>query len=178
MELKGSLIAFVACLAVASLGPLGHAQTRPSPAGPTQRSLADFIRGAHNSASFQLRAAQIAAAREARAEAKNLAEEAARLRREHLREIEAFAKERRLILGRALTFEQKSILANLEPLDFLALSRRYLELQMQALEQEIGAYEEAAMSAEPAMKEFALQWLSRLKTLRDSALRVQDGLRR
>ena len=68
----------------------------------------------------------------------------ARFRAEQLGRLRRIAEERGLQLPKEEEFEHKVVLENLEPLDYLALSRRYAEVQVQALEQEIRGYEAAA----------------------------------
>lgn len=55
--------------------------------------------------------------------------------------------------------EHRVVLENLEPLDDLALSRRYAEVQVQALEQEIRGYVVAGHGTDEGMKRLAAEML-------------------
>jgi putative membrane protein len=118
-----------------------------APATPAKQGVAEFVVSARSSAMLQLKAAEIAAKSDARPEAKQFAQEMTGFRQAHLRAIEALATANKIALPAELNFEQKVLIENLAPLDFLALSRRYAELQVQALEQETQEYEQAANQA-------------------------------
>jgi putative membrane protein len=144
------------CLVVAWTVPA----SAQAPAAPAKQGVAEFVVAARSSAMLQLKAAEIAARSDARPEVKQFAQEMSGFRQAHLRSIEALATANKIALPADLTFEQKVLIENLAPLDFLALSRRYAELQVQALEQETQEYDQAAKrggAAEGLIAEFLPQ---------------------
>jgi len=74
-------------------------------------------------------------------------------------------------------FEHRVLLENLEPLDHLELSRRYAEVQVQALEQEIQGYTAATQAADEGVKEYAAAILPELQRRLEAALRVHDAVK-
>ena len=74
-------------------------------------------------------------------------------------------------------FEHQVVIENLEPLDYLALSRRYAEVQMQALDQELGIYRAASRSPHQAIKTFADEILPELEKQREDAQKMSDAIR-
>ncbi|MEE1609827.1 DUF4142 domain-containing protein [Microvirga sp. CF3016] len=137
----------------------------------------EFLRLAYSSATLQGQAAQLAASRDTRPEVKSYAAAAADFRLGLLRRIEAFAKERNLPLPSVKEFEHQVIIENLEPLDYLALSRRYAEIEQQALEQEIGIYEAARRSGSEEIKVFAEQVLPELQQRRAGAQKMYESVK-
>ena len=99
-----------------------------------------FLGFAHSSAVLQERASRLAASKDTRPEVREFAREMARFRGQQAERLRAVAQERGMRLpGPEEEFEHRVVLENLEPLDYLALSRRYAEVQVQALKQEIRA---------------------------------------
>jgi len=146
------------------------AQTRPI-------GQEEFLRLAYSSASLQSRAAMLAASRETRPEVKGYATGAAEFRKGLLQRIEAFAKERGMTLPSVKEFEHQVIIENLEPLDYLALSRRYAEIQVQALVQELQIYEAASRGDSAEIKSFAEQVLPELQAQREGAEKMYEAVR-
>lgn len=159
--------------------PASSAQGQPPP-GPAAQAPApdpqEFVRLAYSSASLQAQASQLAATRDTRPEVKSFATAAANFRTSHLQRIEAFARERGLTLPSVKNFEHQVILENLQPLDFLALSRRYAEVEVQALEQEIGIYRVAARSSQEDMKAFASQYMVELQQQLEAARKMHSDI--
>jgi putative membrane protein len=114
------------------------------------QAVSEFLKSAYSSALLQLKAAEITAGRDVRPEAKQFAQEMIPFRQNQLQRIETLAGPNQAVLPKSLAFEQQILIDNLRPLDFLALSRRYAELQVQALEQEANAYEAASGNAAAA----------------------------
>ena len=137
----------------------------------------EFLRLAYSSATLQGQAAQLAASRETRPEIRSYAASAADFRLGVLQRIEAFAKERNLPLPSVKEFEHQVIIENLEPLDYLALSRRYAEIQLQALGQEIGIYQAASRSSSAEIKGFAEQVLPELQRQQEGAQKMYEAVR-
>ena len=146
------------------------AQARPI--GPE-----DFLRLAYSSASLQAQAAQLASSRETRPEVKSYATAAVEFRKGLLQRIEAFARQSNMKLPSVKEFEHQVIIENLEPLDYLALSRRYSEVQVQAVEQELTIYQAASQSSDQGVKSFATQVLTELQQQRDGARRMYEAVK-
>ncbi|WP_262029256.1 DUF4142 domain-containing protein [Microvirga sp. Mcv34] len=146
---------------------------------PQARSIEpeEFLRLAYSSASLQEQAARLAASRETRPEAKKYAAAAAEFRLGLLQRIETFARERGMPLPSVKEFEHQVILENLEPLDYLALSRRYAEIQIQALDQELGIYRAASRSSHKDIKSFADQVIPELEKQREDARTMFDAIK-
>jgi hypothetical protein len=90
-------------------------------------------------------------------------------RREQVPKLEAAAREHQLAVPSVQEFEHQVILENLEPLDFLALGRRYAEIQVQALEQEVRGFASGENSSEEWLKSLAANTRPRLQQLLDEA---------
>src|SRR4051794_30347197 len=75
-----------------------------------------------------------------------------------------------------MEFEHQVILENLELLDFLALSRRYAEVQVQALEQELQIYRAALQTADEALSSFARQTLPQLEQQLEGARKARTAV--
>lgn len=163
-----------------SVAPAAVAQGQAAQSVPVQaRSIEpqEFVRLAYSSATLQWQAAKLAASRETRPEVRSFAATASDFRIGLLRRIEAFAKERGIPLPATKDFEHQVIIENLEPLDYIALSRRFAEIQIQALEQEIGVYQMASRAANPDIKEFAGEFLPKLERQRDEAREMYEAVR-
>ena len=137
----------------------------------------EFVRLAYSSASLQAQAARLAAGRDTRPEIKDYAASAADFRASLLQRLEAFARERSIPLPARKEFEHQVIIENLEPLDALELSRRYAEIQVQALDREIGIYQAANRSPHQEIKEFATQVLPELQQRLKDAQTMYDAIK-
>jgi putative membrane protein len=137
----------------------------------------EFVRLAYSSASLQAQAARLAAGRDTRPEVKDYAASAADFRASLLQRLEAFARERSIPLPARKEFEHQVIIENLEPLDALELSRRYAEIQVQALDREIGIYQAASRSPHQEIKEFAAQVLPELQQRLKGAQTMYDAIK-
>jgi hypothetical protein len=94
-----------------------------------------------------------------------------------LQRIEAFAQQGNMTLPSVKEFEHQVIIENLEPLDYLALSRRYAEIQLQAIEQELTIYQAARQSAHQEMKSFADQILPELERQKQGAQKMYEAVK-
>ena len=148
----------------------GQAPAEDRPVDPAR-----FLGFARSSAVLQERASSLAASRETRPEVREFAREMARFRGQQLERLRAVAQERGLKTPTEEEFEHRVVLENLEPLDFLALSRRYSEIQVQALEQEIRGYE--AASRAPEMRSVADEMRPELRRRLEAAHRMRDAVR-
>jgi putative membrane protein len=137
----------------------------------------EFVRLAYSSASLEAQAAWLAAGRDTRPEVKDYAASAADFRASLLQRLEAFARERSIPLPAMKEFEHQVIIENLEPLDALELSRRYAEIQVQALDREIGIYQAASRSPHQEIKEFAAQVLPELQQRLNGAQTMYDAIK-
>jgi putative membrane protein len=152
-----------------------RAQSPPAEARPVDP--ARFLAFAYSSAMLQERASTLAASKDTRPEVKDFAREMTRFRAEQLGRLRRIAEERGLQVPKEEEFEHKVVLENLEPLDYLALSRRYAEIQVQALEQEIRGYEAAAQGPDEGMKRLAAETLGQLRTRQDAARRMEAAVK-
>jgi putative membrane protein len=160
------------------VSPLAQGQATSPPAAQTRPiEPQEFLRLAYSSASLQGQAAKLAASRETRPEVKIYATGAADFRLGLLQRIEDFAKERGMPLPAVKEFQHQVIIENLEPLDYLALSRRYAEVQLQALDQELGIYRAASQSSQQEIKAFAEKVLPELQQQRDGAQKMYEAVR-
>lgn len=160
--------------------PATVAQGQGSQSAPAQARAVEpqeFVRLAYSSATLQGQAARLAASRETRPEVRSFAAAAVDFRASLLQRIEAFAKERGISLPVAKEFEHQVVIENLEPLDYIALSRRFAEVQVQALEQEIGVYQTASRATNPDVKEFAAQVLPELERQRQEARKMYEAVK-
>jgi predicted outer membrane protein len=170
---------FLAC-SLTDTNLIAWAQGQGAPPAPTQtRSVEpeEFLRLAYSSASLQIQAAKLAASRETRPEVKAFASAAVDFRAKLLQKLETFARERNLPLPTTKEFEHQVIIENLEPLDYLALSRRFAEVQVQALQQEIQIYRAAGQSSNDEIKAIATQVLPELEQQLAGAQKVLDAVR-
>ncbi len=163
-----ALLGLGAIAPLAARGQSPSAEARPVDAGR-------FLGFAHSSAVLQERASSLAASKDTRPEVKEFAREMARFRGQQAERLRAVAQERSLRLpGPEDELEHRVVLQNLEPLDYLALSRRYAEVQVQALEQEIRGYEAAARGADDATKQLSAEMLPQLRPRLEAAHRMRD----
>lgn len=172
-------IALIIAAALSGTAPMTWAQGRGTSTATAQTrpiEPQEFLRLAYSSATLQGQAAKLAASRETRPEVRSFAAPAADFRLGLLQRIEAFAKERSLPLPSVKEFEHQVIIENLEPLDYLALSRRYAEIQLQALGQEIGIYQAAARSPSAVNKAFAEQVLPEVQRQQEGAQRMYEAV--
>lgn len=169
-----------ACLAAAlASGPASAIlvmTASPALAAPTAQppTAETFLRLAHGSAIFQARAAELASSRQTSPEVRAFAEQMVEFRREHAAKLLAAARERSLALPSGPEGEQKAILDNLEPLDSLELSRRYAEVQVQALEQELQGYTGSEASPDEWVRTFAHDTRPRLQLLLEEARKLRQ----
>ncbi|CAH2601807.1 conserved exported protein of unknown function [Rhodovastum atsumiense] len=166
------LLAAALALSAAAPGIAMPAEVPPRPLDPGR-----FLVFACSSAHFQQRAATLAATRDVRPEVKQFAQGMADFRRPQLEQLRALAQQRGVRIGSEEEFEHKVVLENLEPLDYLALTRRYTEVQIQALEQEIRGYEEAAKGPDEGLKTLAAGTLPQLHPRLDAARRLQEAVK-
>lgn len=172
-------IASAAALAVSVLfvgfSPVAAQPAATAPA-PQAVDPATFVRLARSLAVLQARAADLAASRETRPEARAFAQKMVEFRREQLPKLEAFSRELQIAVPAVLEFEHQAILENLEPLDFLALSRRYAEIQVQALEQETRVYAAADRSPDARLKGYVAELRPQLEQLLEQARAMQRAV--
>lgn len=169
--------AVVALLGLGSPVPsAGQGQAPAAEARPVDPGR--FLGFAHSSAVLQERASGRAGAEDPRPEVKEFAREMARFRGQQVERLRAVAQERSLRLpGPEEELEHRVVLQNLEPLDYLALSRRYAEVQVQALEQEIRGYEAASRGADDATKQLSAEMLPQLRPRLEAAHRMHDAVK-
>ena len=171
----------IACLVSASLiDAVPHSVIAQGPGrGDVQApapSPKQILSLAFSSATLQARVAQLAAERETRPEVRSFAQAAVEFRKEHLSRLEALARERSFTLPAVMEFEHRVILENLEPLDFLALSRRYAETQVQALEQEFQIYRAALQTPDEGLSSFARQTLPQVEQQLEGARKARAAV--
>jgi predicted outer membrane protein len=165
--------AAVTCVLLAFAPAVAQPTTAPA-AKPLDPD--NFLRLAHSSAVLQSRAAQMVASRETRPEARAFAQKMVEFRRDQIPKLEAAARDHKLVVRSVQEFEHQVILENLEPLDFLALSRRYAEIQVQALEQEVRGFASAESSLDEWIKNLASETRPRLEQLLDEARQMQKAV--
>jgi putative membrane protein len=154
---------------------LGQSQTPPAEAHPVDSGR--FLGFAYSSTVLQERASRLAASKDIRPEVKEFAREMARFRGQQAERLRAVAQERGVRLPGLEEFEHRVVLQNLEPLDHLALSRRYAEVQVQALQQEIRGYEAASSAADEATKQLSAEMLPELRRRLEAAYRMHDAVK-
>ena len=135
----------------------------------TQDAARRFVEAAYASAVFQARISAIAAGKDTRPEIKALAGRVRDYRAAQLPGLSRLAQASGIEVRDTLDLEMRSIVENMEPLDYLALSRRYAETETQALDREIPAYEEAVRSGPPSIRDYAAKVLGDLRDLGESA---------
>lgn len=136
-----------------------------------------FLAFANSSALLQERASTLAATRETRPEVREFAGGMARFRQGQMIRLRAVAQERGLTLPAEEEFEHRVILENLEPLDYLALSRRYAEVQVQVLTQEIRGYEVAEQGQDDGLRRLAAEMLPQVRPWLEAARKLQDSVK-
>ncbi|WP_048707543.1 DUF4142 domain-containing protein [Microvirga massiliensis] len=135
-----------------------------------------FVSFAHSLAVVQARAAELVASRETRPEARSFAQRMVEFRRGQIARLEGVARENSVPVPALPQFEHRMILENLEPLDFLALSRRYAEFQVQALEQELQIYASVQDAPVGWLSALAREMLPELSRLLDEAREMQKAV--
>ena len=128
-----------------------------------------FIEAAYASAVFQAKISRITASKDPRPGIKALAERVRDFRASQLPELAQLAGKTGVEVRDTLDLELRSIVENIEPLDYLALSRRYAEVEVQALGREIVAYEEGARSEAQPIRDYVAATLGRLRDLEAAA---------
>jgi predicted outer membrane protein len=136
-----------------------------------------FLAFAYSSALLQERASALVVSKDTRPEVKEFAREMQGFRGQQLEQLRAIARDRGLQLPGAEQFEHRVVLENLEPLDFLALSRRYAEVQVQALEQEIRGYEAAGQGTDEGLKQLAAEMLPQIRSRLEAARRMHEAIK-
>jgi predicted outer membrane protein len=176
---RRALLLFGGPAVAALLGPgtLATAAAQ-SPAADT-RSVdpGRFLGFAYSSALLQERASALATSKDTRPEVKTFARQMAQFREQQLGQLRALAQERGLRLPGAEEFQHRVVLENLEPLDYLALSRRYAEVQVQALEQEIRGYEVVERGTDAGMKRLAEEMLPQFRQRLQAARQMHDAVK-
>ena len=146
---------------------------RAQPRGPSNE---DPLRALYGLAELQRRAATLAASRDTRPEVKSYAAEMAGWRNAQLPRLRAFLTERG-ILSPELTDDQRTVWDALATLDFLALTRRYAEVQLQSLELETAGYERATTTGDPSLVALANEMLPQLRQMLAGARRAHDAVK-
>jgi hypothetical protein len=131
-----------------------------------------FIEAAYASALFQAQISRITAAKDPRPGIKALAERIRDFRASQVPELARLAETTGVGVRNTLDLELRSIVENIEPLDYLALSRRYAEVETQALGREIAAYENASRSDAQPIRDYIAATMGRLRDL-DMAARAE-----
>jgi len=134
-----------------------------------------FLSLAQSSSAMQARASELVTSRDTRPEARSFAQAMLEFRRALGSKLEGLARERNLKLPTVLDFEHRTILENLEPLDALELSRRYAEVEIQALEQELQIYRSVPASDE-SLRAFANDTAPKLQQRLDEARRARQAI--
>jgi predicted outer membrane protein len=172
--LLAGALAGLACLApAASDRAVGQA---PASAPAKALGTADFMRLAHSSAALQARAAELAASRDTRPEARAFAQKMVAFRREQIPKLEGAARANGLPISNILDFEHQAILENLQPLDQLELSRRYAEVQIQALQQELQIYDAGAGAPAEWVNLLVEELRLELRRMLEAAVRMREAV--
>jgi putative membrane protein len=175
--MRRSSFALWAALALGSMVP-GHPERALAQAAgaPVQGvDAARFLSLAHSFNAMQARASELVASRDTRPEARSLATAMLEFRRALGAKLDGLARERNLTLPTALEFEHQTVLENLEPLDALELSRRYAEVEVQALPQELQLYR-AAPASDESLRALANDTAPKIQQLLDDAGRTRQSL--
>ncbi|WP_123060010.1 DUF4142 domain-containing protein [Roseicella frigidaeris] len=135
-----------------------------------------FLGFAYSSAMLQERVSALAAARDTRPEVKEFAAGMKAFRAGQIERLRGVARERNLPLPAEEAFEHRVVFENLEPLDHLALSRRYAEIQTQALTQEIRGYEAAQQGPDEGMRRLAAEMLPPLRQRLEATGRMRQAV--
>ncbi|HEX8664296.1 MAG TPA: DUF4142 domain-containing protein [Beijerinckiaceae bacterium] len=171
--LAGALAGLVCLVPPASDRAAGQA---PATAPARTLGTADFLRLAHSSAALQARAAELAATRDTRPEARAFAQRMVAFRREQIPRLEGAARANGLPVSSILDFEHQAILENLQPLDQLELSRRYAEVQIQALRQELQVYDAGAGAPAEWVKPLVDELRPELQRMLEAAVRMREAV--
>ena len=174
---RRSSFALWAALALGSMVP-GHPERALAQAAgaPVQGvDAARFLSLAHSFNAMQARASELVASRDTRPEARALATAMLEFRRALGAKLDGLARERNLTLPTGLEFEHQTVLENLEPLDALELSRRYAEVEVQALPQELQLYR-AAQASDESLRALANDTAPKIQQLLDDAGRTRQSL--
>ncbi|WP_222182905.1 DUF4142 domain-containing protein [Geminicoccus harenae] len=151
------------------------AQEAAAPAAePIDRG--EFLVFAHSSAVLQEQASTLAASKDTRPEVKEFAQAMAAFRLEQIARLQEVARAENVTLPEGKQFGHRVVLENLEPLDFLALSRRYAEIQVQALEQEILGYQAAERSQDEVLTRLAAETLPQLRDRLEAARAMMQAV--
>ncbi|SDB74734.1 DUF4142 domain-containing protein [Belnapia rosea] len=173
-ETRRGLLLSCSPMIVVLLGSLTAAQNAVAERPVDPGRFFDF---AYSSAVLQERASALAASKDTRPEVKDFAREMAQFRGQQLDRLRAISQERSMRLPVEEEFEHRVVLENLEPLNYLALSRRYAEVQVQALGQEIRGYEAAERGADEGMKQLAAEMLPQVRQRLEAARRMHDAVK-
>jgi len=139
-------------------------------------SNAEGLRVLYGLAELQRRASTLAASRDTRPEVKSFATDMAAWREMQVPRLRDFLTGRG-IAAPEMSEDQRAVWEALEPLDFLALSRRFAEIEVQALELEIAGYERATTTGDQSLVGLANEALPSLRRLLDSARRAYDAVK-
>ena len=172
-----SSLALWAALALGSMVPGHPERALAQAAGVPMQGLdaARFLSLASSFNAMQTRASELVASRDTRPEARALATAMLEFRRTLGPKLDGLARERNLAPPTALEFEHQTILENLEPLDALELSRRYAEVEVQALPQELQLYR-AAPASDESLRALANDMAPKIQQLLDDAGRTRQSL--
>ena len=107
--------------------------------------------------------------KDTRPEAKEFAQAIAAFRLEQIARLQEVARAENVTLPEDKQLGHQVVLENLEPLDFLALSRRYAEIQVQVLKQEILGYQAAERSSDEVPIRLAVETLPQFQDRLDAA---------
>jgi len=136
-----------------------------------------FVRFALSSAALQEQVSELAASRDTRPEVRAFARDMERFRNQQIARLRTLAQGRGQRVPEQQDFEHRVLLENLEPLDHLELSRRYAEVQVQALEQEVRGYTAATQAEDEGVKEYAAAILPELQRRLEAALRMHEAVK-
>ena len=139
-------------------------------------SNAEGLRALYGLAELQRRASALAASRDTRPEVKSFATEMAAWRETQVPRLRDFLAGRGLAAPE-MSEDQRAVWEALEPLDFLALSRRFAEIAVQALELEIAGYERATATSDQAITALAAEMLPELRRTLEGARRAHEAVR-
>ncbi len=178
LQRRQLLLAGLALAAAGMVPRVGAVLAQPGSSGSGGQPLdaATFVRLAHSSATLQLRAAELASSRETRPEARSFAQRMVEFRRGQIPALERAARDNGAAVPSVMEFEHQALLDNLQPLDFLALSRRYAELQTEALAQELRIYAASEGSADAWVKSLAAGTLPPLRQLLVEAQQMRQAV--
>lgn len=167
-------LVILALAAVSAAAPV--AAVAQSTVAPVELRADRFLAFATSAATLALVASELVEMREARPEIRDAAGRIAAERRAQLDRLRKIAGEA-AVAEAGLQFEHKIALENLQPLDYLALSRRYAELMRQVVDQEREAYAAAAASADPRLAELGREAVPILDRLDAVIAPAHDSVR-